>query len=86
MVAWLGKESRHCRGEPVVEVSRADTLANRETRNLRNMAGDGENMRVGIMADTHIVDGSGISEIPDSVINALRGVDLILHLGDLAGC
>ena len=40
-------------------------------------------MRVGIMADTHIVDGSGISEMPDSVIQAIQGVDLILHLGDL---
>jgi putative phosphoesterase len=40
-------------------------------------------MRVGILADTHIVDDGDLSELPQSVIQAFQGTDIILHLGDL---
>jgi putative phosphoesterase len=42
-----------------------------------------EQMIIGILADTHIVDDSGISELPNAVIQAFQGADAILHLGDL---
>ena len=37
--------------------------------------------RIGLISDTHSA-GSG-RDLPDAVIQALRGVDLILHCGDL---
>ncbi len=38
-------------------------------------------MKIGIISDTHSA-GSG-RDLPDPVLAALRGVDLILHCGDL---
>ena len=38
-------------------------------------------MRIGLISDTHSA-GSG-RDLPDRVLEALRGVDLILHCGDL---
>lgn len=38
-------------------------------------------MRIGLIADTHIPYRA--TEIPASVLNALSGVDLILHAGDV---
>ncbi len=37
-------------------------------------------MRVGLLSDTHIPDAA--KELPPKVIEAFRGVDLILHAGD----
>ena len=38
--------------------------------------------RIGLVADTHSVRPDG-SDLPDAVLAALRGVDLIVHLGDM---
>ncbi len=38
-------------------------------------------MRIGLLADTHVP--YRMPEIPESVVAALRGVDLILHAGDV---
>ncbi|MEJ5310063.1 MAG: metallophosphoesterase family protein [Anaerolineae bacterium] len=38
-------------------------------------------MRIGLLADTHVPYRAG--GIPASVVDALRGVDLILHAGDV---
>ena len=38
--------------------------------------------RIGLVADTHSGEPDG-SDLPDAVLDALRGVDLILHLGDM---
>ena len=38
-------------------------------------------MKIGVISDTHCA-GSG-NDLPDRVFGALRGVDLILHCGDL---
>jgi len=38
--------------------------------------------RIGLVADTHSVKPDG-SDLPDAVLAALQGVDLILHLGDM---
>ena len=38
-------------------------------------------MKIGVISDTHSA-GSG-RDLPDAVLDALRGVDLILHCGDL---
>ena len=38
-------------------------------------------MRVGLLSDTHIPDAA--EELPDEVMEAFRGVDLILHAGDI---
>ncbi len=38
-------------------------------------------MRIGLLSDTHIPDAA--KELPPEVIEAFRGVDLILHAGDL---
>ena len=38
--------------------------------------------RVGVLADTHCVSTDG-SDLPDAVLDALEGCDLILHCGDL---
>ncbi len=38
-------------------------------------------MKIGVISDTHSA-GSG-RDLPDPVLDALRGVDLILHCGDL---
>ena len=38
-------------------------------------------VRVGVVADTHV--GEWVAEIPQSVLVALAGVDLILHAGDI---
>lgn len=38
-------------------------------------------MRIGVVADTHV--GEHLSVVPDGVAEALAGVDLILHAGDL---
>lgn len=37
--------------------------------------------RVGVVADTHV--GEWVAELPQSVLDALAGVDLILHAGDI---
>lgn len=39
-------------------------------------------LRIGLLADTHCTRPDG-SDLPDAVLDALRGVDLILHLGDM---
>ena len=38
-------------------------------------------VRIGVVADTHV--GEWLAEIPQSVLDALAGVDLILHAGDI---
>ena len=38
-------------------------------------------MRIGLLADTHIPDAA--EELPPEVMEAFRGVDLILHAGDI---
>ena len=38
-------------------------------------------MRIGVVADTHV--GEALPELPRRVLELLRGVDLILHAGDL---
>lgn len=38
--------------------------------------------KVGFLADTHIRKNDG-SDLPDSVLNAFKGVDVIVHLGDI---
>lgn len=38
-------------------------------------------MRVGVVADTHV--GEWTPELPAAVLEALRGVDLIVHAGDI---
>ena len=38
--------------------------------------------RVGVLADTHCHSADG-SDLPDSVVEALQGCDLILHCGDI---
>lgn len=37
--------------------------------------------RIGVVADTHV--GEWVAELPQSVLDALGGVDLILHAGDI---
>jgi uncharacterized protein len=39
-------------------------------------------MRVGLLADTHSNKPDG-SDLPDAVLEAFKGVDLIVHLGDI---
>lgn len=39
-------------------------------------------MKVGLLADTHSNKPDG-SDLPDEVLRAFRGVDLIVHLGDV---
>ena len=41
----------------------------------------GSAARIGLLADTHC-HAPGAGDLPDAVLDALRGVDLILHLGD----
>ncbi len=41
-------------------------------------------MRVVVLADTHVNDGSGRSLDP-RVLDAIRGADLVLHAGDVVG-
>ncbi len=38
--------------------------------------------RIGFLADTHSAKNDG-SDLPDSVLKAFKGVDLIVHLGDI---
>jgi hypothetical protein len=38
--------------------------------------------RIGLVADTHSANADG-SDLPDIVLDALRGVDAIVHLGDM---
>ena len=38
--------------------------------------------RIGLVADTHSAKPDG-SDLPDAVLAALQGVDLIVHLGDM---
>jgi len=38
-------------------------------------------MRIGLIADTHIPESC--DRIPDAVFEALRGVDLVMHAGDV---
>jgi putative phosphoesterase len=38
--------------------------------------------KVGLLADTHIRKNDG-SDLPDAVLKAFKGVDLIVHLGDI---
>ena len=40
-------------------------------------------MRIGVVADTHCPEF--LDELPESLFRALRGVDLILHAGDVGG-
>jgi uncharacterized protein len=37
--------------------------------------------RIGVVADTHV--GEWVAELPQSVLDAFAGVDLILHAGDI---
>jgi uncharacterized protein len=39
--------------------------------------------RVGVLADTHCVSANG-ADLPESVLEALSGCDLILHCGDIS--
>ena len=39
-------------------------------------------MKIGVISDTHIPDRA--DRIPAEIINAFRGVDMIVHAGDLA--
>jgi putative phosphoesterase len=39
------------------------------------------NMKIGVLADTHIPEM--LPALPPSVLDLLRGVDIILHLGDV---
>ena len=41
----------------------------------------GASARIGLVADTHC-HAPGATDLPDAVLDALRGVDLVLHLGD----
>jgi putative phosphoesterase len=41
-----------------------------------------EYKRIGFLADTHSAKNDG-SDLPDSVLKAFKGVDLIVHLGDV---
>ena len=43
--------------------------------------GDKENMRIGLITDTHIPDIA--SKMPDEVAEAFDKVDLIFHAGDI---
>ena len=40
-------------------------------------------MLVGVIADSHINPGTPLGQMPQSVLSALEGVDLMLHLGDV---
>lgn len=42
----------------------------------------GDPKKIGFLADTHSAKPDG-SDLPDSVLKALKGVDLIVHLGDV---
>src|SRR5690349_15877624 len=42
----------------------------------------GEPKKIGFLADTHSAKNDG-SDLPDSVLKAFKGVDLIVHLGDV---
>ncbi|HYZ97362.1 MAG TPA: metallophosphoesterase family protein [Acidimicrobiales bacterium] len=44
--------------------------------------GASEYRRVGFLADTHSVKADG-SDLPDPVLEAFAGVDLVVHLGDI---
>ena len=39
-------------------------------------------MKIGVISDTHIPKSA--DKIPDSVFNAFKGVDMIIHAGDIA--
>jgi hypothetical protein len=39
-------------------------------------------MKIGLLADTHSAKNDG-SDLPDAVLEAFKGVDLIVHLGDV---
>jgi putative phosphoesterase len=39
--------------------------------------------RIGLISDTHFTAADG-ADVPDAVVEALRGVDLILHLGHIS--
>jgi putative phosphoesterase len=41
-----------------------------------------EARRIGLVADTHGAKPDG-SDLPEAVLDALRGVDLVIHLGDM---
>jgi putative phosphoesterase len=41
-----------------------------------------EARRIGLVADTHSATPDG-SDVPETVLDALRGVDLVIHLGDM---
>src|SRR4030081_3285587 len=40
-------------------------------------------IRIGVVADTHCPEF--LDELPDELLEGLRGVDLILHAGDVGG-
>jgi putative phosphoesterase len=44
----------------------------------------GDRAKIGLLADTHC-HGPGASDLPGSVLDAFRGVDLVVHLGDMGG-
>ena len=39
-------------------------------------------MLIGVLSDTH---ASGIEQLPEKLVESLREVDLIIHLGDFTG-
>lgn len=41
----------------------------------------GQVARIGVVADTHV--GEWVADLPDAVLAALAGVDVILHAGDI---
>jgi hypothetical protein len=42
----------------------------------------GPTARIGVLADTHC-HAADASDLPDAVLDAFRGVDLVVHLGDM---
>ncbi|MFH1486919.1 MAG: metallophosphoesterase family protein [Chloroflexota bacterium] len=41
-----------------------------------------DKLRIGVISDTHVVE---LQELPASLLEALKGVDMIVHLGDYTG-
>ncbi|PYN41413.1 MAG: hypothetical protein DME00_31850 [Candidatus Rokuibacteriota bacterium] len=44
----------------------------------------GDPAKIGLLADTHC-HGPGANDLPEAVLDAFRGVDLVVHLGDTGG-
>ncbi len=60
---------------------RRSFAAAKPQRDFRDRALMGQVVRIGVVADTHV--GEWVSELPQSVLDAFAGVDLILHAGDI---